>query len=213
MAYAKRKSCQICGAVCINKFCSKKCSGISRTTRVWRTCERCSKRFTAKPSDIKSRGARFCSSDCWNKTQAQPLTPRFWSKVQKSRACWNWSGTLDKDGYGVIQGENRRQVRAQRLSYELNIGPIPSGKHVLHRCDNRACVNPKHLFLGTNLENIADKVKKQRQSAKLTPEKVRRIKRMLKSSISVSSIAVQMGVTIGAIYPIAKGKTWKYITP
>lgn len=78
--------------------------------------------------------------------------------VDNTTGCWNWVGAVaNKKGYGSFFGD-----RAHRVSYRTFKGEIPSDKHVLHRCDNPSCVNPEHLFLGTNKENIDDKMLKGR---------------------------------------------------
>lgn len=99
----------------------------------------------------------------------QNTTPRFWSKVKQGSPgkCWPWTAAVTHNGYGkaaIGPSNNRRCVRAHRFVWELLRGPIPQGLQVLHRCDNRLCCNPDHLFLGTNLDNVADKVAKNRQA-------------------------------------------------
>lgn len=76
--------------------------------------------------------------------------------------CWIWCGPMYKDGYGQVAllGEHR----AHRVAYSLAFGTIPEGKQVLHRCDNRGCVNPDHLFLGTHSDNMRDMTSKGRQA-------------------------------------------------
>lgn len=84
------------------------------------------------------------------------LLSRFWTKVDCSAGlfeCWNWTASVDKDGYGWF-GLNGKNVHAHRYSYELANGPIPIGAQVLHSCDNSRCVNPAHLHLGTQWDNI-----------------------------------------------------------
>jgi len=84
----------------------------------------------------------------------------YWAKVDKSSDCWLWTASL-VCGYGSFRF-NGRTHRAHRLSWILQHGAIPSGKHVLHKCDTPACVNPSHLFLGGQLENMRDMVAKGR---------------------------------------------------
>ena len=78
--------------------------------------------------------------------------------------CWIWMGSIGRKGYGRVEIYGI-ELRAHRLSWEFHHGPIPEGLCVLHRCDVRSCVNPQHLFLGTNDDNIRDMVAKKRQSA------------------------------------------------
>lgn len=106
------------------------------------------------------------------------LKQRFESKVRVAPGCWLWTGASGGGGYGHIRVDG--EVRgAHRVSYELYIGSIPSGMHVMHRCDNPLCVNPQHLQLGTHQDNMADMYAKGRRqaavglrngAAKLAPE-------------------------------------------
>lgn len=89
---------------------------------------------------------------------------RFWSQVDKSGNCWLWVGLKNVGGYGRIRVDGQ-QTTAHRFSYELHYGPIPDGMLVCHKCDTPACVNPSHLFLGTNLDNIQDRTQKGRTAS------------------------------------------------
>lgn len=90
----------------------------------------------------------------WRKPEA--IAARFWSNVQKTDSCWNWTGkSYFHYGYGKFN-VNKKETRAHRYSWELHKGAIPQGLFVLHNCDNPKCVNPEHLRLGTQKDNVQD---------------------------------------------------------
>lgn len=131
------------------------------------------------------------------------LQKRLESKVQKSEGgCWVWqSGLLDKRKKNMQYGRirvNGKMVLAHRIAYEIYVGEIPEGLHVLHSCDNQKCINPQHLHVGTNAENRAECVNKGRQAkgkthgkCKLTDEQIQEIR---DSSLGAPEICKRYGI-------------------
>ncbi len=108
----------------------------------------------------------------------QPIRERFFSKVslEDERGCWLWLGPTGRGDYGMFfAGGDRHNVLAHRWAYEQFVGEIPSGLLVLHHCDEPKCVNPQHLWLGTQADNVQDCIAKGRRAKTLTAEHRRKI--------------------------------------
>ena len=136
-------------------------------------------------------------------------TKRFLAKVRKMESgCHEWTAGLHRDGYGKFV-DFGKTIQSHRVAYTLFVGPIPSESWVLHRCDNRKCVNPKHLFLGNALANIRDMDSKKRRGSrsKLTYEQVAEIRRLLSQRYSQEVIAKKFGVTQSVVSRIKLRKT------
>jgi hypothetical protein len=140
----------------------------------------------------------------------------FWTLVRKSGEdeCWLWQGGFSDRNYGRFRFGGRAQY-AHRLSWIFINGPVPRGIFVLHSCDNPPCCNPKHLWLGTNEDNIADRTRKGRTvasrgcanpMAKLSAEQVREI---LQSQEKGVALARKFGVNKGIISKVRLGRTYK----
>lgn len=161
----------------------------------------------------------LCSRTCANAYRGRSIAERFldFYKPGAADACWPWTGTIHHRGYGVIGDNKNRQYLAHRLAYEHANGPIPDGMMVCHTCDNKPCCNPRHLFLGTNADNQADKARKLRgprgtrhRSAKLTDADVISI-RSLYPGMSQMAIAKQYGMNQTVISDIVRRKTWRHV--
>lgn len=121
--------------------------------------------------------------------------------------CWVWLGAGKGNGYG-----HTSRGPAHRLAYEMLVGPIPEGTDVCHRCDNRACVNPDHLFVGTRAENMADMRAKGRGAGgcrkHITESQVQEIRRRLAIGASQADIARDMNVNRGTVSSIKRGVSY-----
>ena len=146
------------------------------------------------------------------------IEERFWKKVDKSTlsGCWEWMAYKLPQGYGRFRVAGRMQL-AHRVSYELTHGPIPDGMFVCHRCDNRGCVNPDHLFLGTQADNLRDMREKGRAApvvgeahgaARLTEADVLAIRADTRTQ---AAIAADYGVTQPLVNKIKRRKTWAHV--
>ena len=143
-------------------------------------------------------------------------TEKFEMKFKKGDGCWLWLAGKDQDGYGLFT-TNRVMCKAHRFSYSLYRGPISEGLFVLHKCDVPSCVNPDHLFLGTNQDNMTDMVKKGRGhhgeknwSAKLKAEEVIKI-RGLYPEKTQAAISDMFGVGRTTVRAILTRRTWRHI--
>jgi hypothetical protein len=152
--------------------------------------------------------------------QRQNLKERLVKKHGKptETGCIEWQGHRNASGYGVVR-VNRATKLAHRVSYEVFVKEIPKGLQVLHKCDNPACVNTEHLFLGTHQDNMADKKKKGRDAigeavgcSKLTPDDVRKIRKMNSTEeYSLNQIGRVFGVSHKTIQKVVNGITWKHV--
>lgn len=152
-------------------------------------------------------------------TNRKPLLQRFKEKYKEDQqtGCWVWFAGTNGAGYGLIRpGGLSPRMLAHRASWELFKGPIPEhssyhGICVLHRCDNRACVNPDHLFLGTNEDNIHDCMAKNRKPTKLTLAQVIAIKARSSCGEPTSKLAREYGVERSTVKRIKRGASWKHM--
>jgi Mor family transcriptional regulator len=160
---------------------------------------------------------------------------RFWSYVNKNGpmpdltkkcegACWTWCGTLHPTGYGEFS-VNNKSTKPHRFSYQMEhkLESIPSDMHVCHKCDNRSCVNPSHLFLGTAFDNIHDMMSKGRMKhgtfigtensrSKINNEIAMKIFLDCNSGMTTKSISKKYKVGRGTVQSIKEGRTWTHIT-
>ena len=142
----------------------------------------------------------------------RPIAERLWSRVETTDNCWLWTGSRNARGYGQLAqpGGAARPLLAHRVSWEIAHGPIPDGLFVLHACDNPPCVRPSHLFLGTNLDNSHDMLRKDRGCRKLTNAQVQEVRELIASGIPNRDIAIRYGVTTAAIWFIQKNKHYQW---
>lgn len=133
----------------------------------------------------------------------RPLPDRFWALVRKGEGCWEWTGWLcPSKGYGVFYPKKGIARRAHRVAWELTNGPIETGKLVCHRCDNRKCARPEHLFLGTPADNTADMMAKERHSGKMTMELAEQIRDRFACGERQADTAKAYGISQSAISAI-----------
>lgn len=149
----------------------------------------------------------------------ESLDVRFWKKVRRGKACWVWTGYKNPRGYGIISagGSPIQLLLAHRVSWVLSRGEIPNGMCVMHKCDNPPCVNPKHLVVGTQAENLDDMRKKGRDRYRplfgennprhrLTDRSVLSIR---KSALSHRELGIMHGVARSTITAVKSGRTWE----
>ena len=149
---------------------------------------------------------------------------RFATKIDiQNDGCWIWTSTIDNIGYGRCSSKLYGEKKAHKLSWRIFKGEIPKGKHILHKCDNRACVNPHHLFSGTHKDNMVDMVFKGRNKpnymfgeanpmSRLTRESVRKIRETYeKEDVTQAELAKRFNVSRMAINRAVRRISWKYI--
>lgn len=155
------------------------------------------------------------------------LNKNFWAKVDKNgpNGCWVWTASKNNKGYGLSRARYlgyQERVLVHRLSYEDAGGYIPKGAWVLHKCDNRPCVNPSHLFLGNAKDNVADMIAKGRDvrtpmrgtkngNAILTDDKVIAMRKAYVAGKNRFEVAKMFGMSSNAVSDIINGRSWKHL--
>ncbi len=143
---------------------------------------------------------------------------RFWSKVYKApgAACWQWVGAVNDSGYGRFRNAGQT-LPAHQFAWVFKHGPVPSGKLLMHKCDNRACVRPDHLEVGTHQQNMDDMVSKGRAGKggsvrHLTEDVVRELRREYRTGdFTQKQLAEKLGLSVTLVRRALNGTTWAQV--
>ena len=166
------------------------------------------------PVKQKIKKIRFKWNSSTEEEQRIHLQKIFDRSVIRKDGCWDWDGIAHAMGY-IPMKHGKKFTWAHRISWFLYFGNIPDGLNVLHKCDNRRCSNPDHLFLGTIQDNIKDMDNKGRRhiftGAKLSYNEVLEIKKLLLLGVPVARIARDFKMSHPAIKSIKMGATWKHV--
>lgn len=186
-------------------------------------CKYCGVKTTAYNCDRRV----FCSAACGKEWREENVMTRFLSFVQKGELCWLWIGWRDKDGYGRFWLNGKSIVATAASVRILKNIRVPAGTLCLHSCDNTSCVNPDHIFLGSQKDNIQDCLRKGRRDrvrppllrgeqnnhAILNREQVLEIRTIYsRGGMSKRELALRYGVSHGNIKQIIAGRTWAWLT-
>lgn len=236
------KMCQYCGIQFLadpsearrggGKFCSPLCAykGYVRTRGIakpliQRVCEYCGTDFLVKESEITRGKGRFCSRSCGHQVTLDAAIIYFWQHVEKSDdpdACWLWTAGGHRFGYGTIT-ILQVSYTTHRFSYLIHHGELVPYLNVNHTCHVPACVNPRHLYQGTQLENMQDAKRAGRMRypaprrgsesphAKLNEEQVISIRTKSAAGETSTDLAQEFGVTRQNIRHIVTRKNWKHL--
>lgn len=156
--------------------------------------------------------------------QPRPVAERFWEKVDTSAGlfgCWPWMAARARNGYGVFWFPGKRVEQTHRVALALVGRPVPPGGEAMHTCDNRPCVNPAHLLVGTKAENMADMARKGRHYSRTRPDRVPRGERhgMAKATAAIVAairsstaptreLVALFGLSAGHVRAIRRGDVW-----
>jgi len=189
-----------------------------------KTCEQCGDEYPRhrKFSKAQWEASRFCGQECMgsafseqNAKDRPSIEDKFNSMFTKADGCWEWQGTIDGYGYGVLD-HNYRRYRAHVLALQYDGRPVPKGMMACHHCDNPRCVNPAHLYPGSAQDNSDDAVARERlpvgegsPQAKLSENQVREIRSM--NGKSYAEIARAYGVSRPTVTRIINGETWRHV--
>jgi hypothetical protein len=209
------------------KFCSVLCRRTHEDkNKLIATCGLCGGEFPSFRSQAGRTKRQFCSPGCKAVGGRVAMEEKFRNGigVPDGNGCIPWAGAKCKSGYGMLYlttavGAKAKMVLAHRAAYQMANGPIPAEMDVLHSCDNPPCVNPDHLFLGTQRDNNQDMIAKGRQArgetngrAKLTEADIASIReRYGAGRASIKSLGEEFGVTKATIRDVASGRTWKHV--
>lgn len=172
---------------------------------------------------VGRKSGKFCSAACYHhKRRSQPAEQRFWSKVDRSGECWIWTASRWGSGYGqfgyLVDGVTRN-VGAHVYAYELSNGPIPDGLEIMHACDNRLCVRPDHLGVGTHAQNVQDAAQKGRlrvsrpNRQKLSADDIHEIRSLVTAGELRVRVAERFGITKAYVTRIMAGTARPYDAP
>ncbi len=206
------------------KFCSRQCYHSSRGWEkpVVNKCMWCNKDMIVGIYKLRKKAGKFCSRKCTQEYFHQNKIhdiERFFINISRKPHkdnCWIWGAAKNLKGYGITTVD-LKSYAAHRYSWIIHFGQISSDQLVCHKCDNPSCVNPEHLFLGTQKDNIQDMLKKGRQrnqfgeknnKAKLTENDVQIIREKLKQGISQKKIGSEFGVSQSSIHRIKHNICW-----
>ncbi len=180
--------------------------GFGAFNRAMHPCRHCGK-------EVKGGGIGSHQAQC-----AMTPAEKFWRHVQKGDGCWIYTKSAKPDGYRFFRyrteiGGKQTQWYAHRFSWMLAFGEAPADMEVAHRCDNRGCVRPDHLFLATHDENMADCARKGRYPTSLKADQVIEVRAALQAPYRglQKKLAQRYGVKIGVISDIARGHTFQHL--